>query len=87
MALCAPRPLFNYSAIDDAIYYPGLARDGQDFSPWWDTADKALDQVSKVYQMLDSEGSFVRMSSSGGHDFPPEIREKAYGWLDKILGM
>lgn len=87
MALCAPRPLFNYSATDDAIYYPGLAREGEDFSPWWETADKALSQVSRVYQILGAESSFVRISSSGGHDFPPEIREKAYIWLDGILGM
>ncbi len=87
MALCAPRPLFNYSASDDAVYYPGQAREGEDFSPWWETADKALGQVSRVYQILGAESNFVRVSSSGGHNFPPEIREKAYNWLDKNLGM
>jgi hypothetical protein len=87
MALCAPRALFNYSASDDAIYYPDLAREGEDFSPWWETADKALSQVSGVYHILGAVSNFVRVSGPGGHDFPPEIRQKAYNWLDLHLGM
>lgn len=87
MALCAPRPLFNYSAKQDAIYYPTTVQKGNNFSEWWNTVDEALNQVSKIYEMHGAADRFVRMERDGGHDFPPDIREKAYLWLDKLLRM
>ena len=86
MALCAPRPLFNYSAKQDAIYYPTAAQKGNNFSEWWNTVDEALNQVSKIYEIHGAADRFVRVERDGGHDFPPEVREAAYRWLDKWLG-
>lgn len=86
MALCAPRPFFNYSARKDAVYCH--SSDGKpDFEDWWQTVDNALNQVAGVYDMLGKTNNFVRTETNGGHDFPSAIRKQAYGWLDKQLGM
>ncbi len=87
MALCAPRPFFNYSAKKDAIYFPQSGKVDNDFAGWWQTVDMALNQVSRIYEILGVEDHFVRVESNGGHDFPLNVREDAYRWLDKWLGM
>jgi dienelactone hydrolase len=87
MALCAPRPLFNYSAKKDAVYNPSSVQMDNDFDKWWHTVDEALNQVSRVYELMGVADNFVRAEGDGGHDFPPDIREKAYNWLDKQLAM
>jgi dienelactone hydrolase len=87
MALCAPRPLFNYSAKDDAIYCHPSGQKGVNFSEWWKIVNEALNQVSKVYEISGVADRFVRVEGVGGHDFPPDVREKAYRWLDKWLGI
>lgn len=87
MALCAPRPLFNYSGKKDKIYFPSNVHPGSGFTEWWQTVDAALDQVSQVYEFLGKRDHFVRVDGEGGHDFPPDVRENAYRWLDKWLGM
>jgi dienelactone hydrolase len=87
MALCAPRPLFNYSARKDNIYFrPSLHKEG-DYSDWWQTVDKALSQVAKVYEILGAKDQFVRVEDNGGHDFPSDVRTASYQWLDKQLGV
>ncbi len=86
MALCAPRPFFNYSARKDAVYCH--SSDGNpDFENWWKTVDSALNQVAGVYTIFGETAGFVRAETDGGHDFPAEIRKQAYAWLDKHLGM
>ncbi len=74
MALCAPRPLFNYSARKDHI-----------FPSWW-AVDEGLKQVAKLYEVLGASDAFERVDGEGDHDFPPEVRERAYRWLDRWLG-
>ena len=73
MALCAPRPLFNYSAREDHI-----------FRSWW-AVDEGLKQVARLYRILGAPEAFERVDGEGDHDFPPEVRERAYDWLDKWL--
>ncbi|RIH64465.1 hypothetical protein D1164_13980 [Mariniphaga sediminis] len=86
MALCAPRPFFNYSARKDAVYCH--SSDGNpDFDDWWQTMDKALNQVNGVYDIFGKTNNFIRAETNGDHDFPAEIRKQAYAWLDKHLGM
>jgi dienelactone hydrolase len=87
MALCAPRPLFNYSAKRDAVYFPKMGQTDSDFNEWWHTVDQALTQVSRIYEILGTPDSFARIETDGGHDFPHDIREEAYSWLDKWLGV
>ncbi len=85
MALCAPRLLFNYSGKKDATYFPPIANPDNDFTPWWQTVYSALNQVSRVYEILGKSDHFVRVEDDGGHDFPADVREDAYRWLDKWL--
>ena len=73
MALCAPRPLFNYSARKDHI-----------FPDFW-AVDAPLRQVARLYSILGAEECFERVFGDGDHDFPPDVRQKAYLWLDKWL--
>lgn len=86
MALCAPRPLFNYSAKQDDIYYPKSVRKEGSFTDWWQTVDQSLKQIERLYEIHDKRNNFVRVEDDGGHDFPKYVREKAYGWLDQALG-
>jgi hypothetical protein len=86
MALCAPRPFFNYSARKDAVYSHS-SNGNPDFENWWRTMDNALNQVDGVYHVLGESANFVRAETDGGHDFPAEIRKEAYAWLDKHLGL
>lgn len=73
MALCAPRPLFNYSAREDHIF------------PSWPAVDAALTQVEELYEVLDAKQDFLRVDGEGDHDFPPDVREQAYRFLDRHL--
>ncbi|MCK4967289.1 hypothetical protein KAS50_09660, partial [bacterium] len=85
--ICAPRPFFNYSARKDAVYYKPAVKGDKDFAKWWQTVDEALSQVSRIYEILSASENFVRVETDGGHDFPQDVREKAYRWFDKLLGM
>lgn len=87
MALCAPRPLFNYSARMDEVYFPFGEESAEGYKEWWKTVDMGLAQVEKVYEILGATENFVRVEKDGGHDFPADVRETAYKWLDKQLGM
>ena len=73
MALCAPRPLFNYSARKDNI-----------FPDFW-AVDAPLRQVARLYRALGAQDRFERVFGDGDHDFPPDVRQKAYLWLDRWL--
>ncbi|OFX29162.1 MAG: hypothetical protein A2W90_13445 [Bacteroidetes bacterium GWF2_42_66] len=85
MALCAPRPLFNYSGKKDAIYSMASAQKDNGFAEWWKTVDEALNQVSRIYEISGAANHFVRIDGEGGHDFPPDVKDEAYRWLDKWL--
>lgn len=73
MALAAPRPLFNYSARQDHIF------------PSWAAIDEGLRQVGEVYEILGAGSAFERIDGEGDHDFPDDVREAAYEWLDRWL--
>ena len=87
MALCAPRPLFNYSAKKDTVYCHPSEQKAGIFVDWWQVVNEALNQIARVYEISGAKDHFVRVEGEGGHDFPPDVREKAYHWLDKWLGM
>jgi dienelactone hydrolase len=73
MALVAPRPVFNYTAGRDGLF------------PDVETIREASTQIGEVYQLLGAEERFRFLIADGPHDFPPAVREQAYGWLDKFL--
>jgi len=85
MALASPRPFFNYSAKKDSIYCTDAERQNGGFSTWWNAVDKALNQVTAIYELLGKANNFQRVETDGGHDFPPDVRKQAYRWLDKWL--
>lgn len=74
LALVAPRPLFNYSAARDSIF------------PDADAIRGAAAQVGEVYRLMGAEDRFVFRITDGPHEFPPAVREEAYGWLARQLG-
>lgn len=41
--------------------------------------------VGKAYSEKGLPENFASVVFEGGHSFPPEVKEKAYGWLDKYL--
>ncbi len=86
MALGAPTPMFNYSGMKDATYFPLIANKEEDFAAWWKTVDEALTQIAGVYKTLGVPGNFERVENDEGHGFPDEIMQKAYKFLDKHLG-
>jgi hypothetical protein len=36
---------------------------------------------------MGAKNNFIRVDGNGGHDFPTEVREAAYRWLDENLKM
>ncbi len=73
LALCAPRPFFNYSARQDHIF------------PDFQAIEPPLAQVASLYVLLGAPERFEREWGEGDHDFPPAVREKAYRFLDSWL--
>lgn len=73
VALCAPTPFFNYSAQSDAIF------------PHWEAVAQAMLDLHRAYAWLGSEDRFLSLLGAGAHDFPPLVREAAYGFLDAWL--
>ncbi|SDE44809.1 Alpha/beta hydrolase family protein [Paenibacillus sp. UNCCL117] len=72
-ALCAPVPFFNYAGQADHIF------------PHWKSVAEGMLEVSGLYGWLGEEDRFKFYMSAGGHDFPGEIRELAYSFLDRWL--
>ena len=46
---------------------------------------KVVAEVSKVYTLLGAENRLAVEYPDCGHDFPGDIREQAYSWLDQQL--
>ncbi|ALC92210.1 dipeptidyl aminopeptidase [Bacillus sp. FJAT-18017] len=72
-ALAAPIPLFFWMGQSDKIF------------PHWQPAAQGLADLAALYSWLGEEGKFVSLIGNSGHDFPPEIRELAYSFLDHWL--
>ncbi|MBO9606706.1 MAG: prolyl oligopeptidase family serine peptidase [Paenibacillaceae bacterium] len=73
IALCCPTPYFNYAAQADHIF------------PHWQSVGEAMVQIAELYEWSGAADRFVSMLGSGGHDFPPLVREMAYSFLDRWL--
>ncbi|HLS28692.1 MAG TPA: alpha/beta fold hydrolase, partial [Opitutales bacterium] len=72
-ALTAPRPFLNYSTQQDHIF------------PDWRPIAESMADLHKLYSLFDANDRFRSILTSGGHDFPPDIREIAYDFLDQWL--
>ncbi len=73
IALTAPRPFFNYSTQSDHIF------------PHWEPVGQCMADLYGLYNWMKATERFQSIIGSGGHDFPPEIRELAYQFLDRWL--
>ncbi len=72
LGLLAPRPVFiNAPLHDDNFEVSGV--------------DDCVNAAKKVYELYKSERNLKVVHPDCGHDFPPEIREEAYRFLDKHL--
>ncbi len=72
LAALAPRPIFiNAPLRDENFEVSGV--------------DDCVRAAEPVYELLGAKGSIVVVHPDTGHSFPPEIRQQAYDFLDKVL--
>lgn len=73
LALHAPRPLFVWMTMNDAIF------------PHWKQIAEGLSHLDELYKRLGVTDKFEGFIGNKGHDFPDNIRELSYQFLDKWL--
>jgi len=73
LALIAPRAFFNWTAKDDEIF------------PHWEGVPLIMDRVGEVYRLYRAENYVSLELGKGGHNFPDDIREHSFEFLDKML--
>ncbi len=70
----APRPVFINAPIrDDNFEVSGV--------------DDCVRAAEPVYELLGAKGAIVVVHPDAAHSFPPEVRQQAYAFLDKALGI
>ncbi|MEF3306626.1 alpha/beta hydrolase family protein [Paenibacillus sp. GYB003] len=72
-ALAAPVPSFHYFGQNDGIF------------PHWKAIGECMAELRELYRFLGAGDRFRAVMTDGEHDFPPEIREMAYAFLDRWL--
>jgi pimeloyl-ACP methyl ester carboxylesterase len=72
VAALAPRPFFSNSPLHDGNFSVGGVR-------------RAVAEAQKVYDLLHAGDRLRVVYPDCAHDFPPEVREDAYRFLDAIL--
>jgi len=73
VALAAPIPSFHYYAQSDKIF------------PHWEAIGECMLELQELYRFLEVEDQFQAVMTTGGHDFPTEIRTMAFAFLDRWL--
>jgi dipeptidyl aminopeptidase/acylaminoacyl peptidase len=73
IATIAPRPVLTISPLHDANFPVEGVR-------------KAVPPIRAVYRLLGAENAFEVEHPDCPHDFPPDMRERAYRFLDQQLG-
>jgi hypothetical protein len=68
----APRPLFVNAPLHDSNFR-------------WESVDRCAAAARPVYKLLGGEGNLIVEHPNCDHDFPNEMREKAYQTLDSVL--
>lgn len=74
VAAIAPRAFFSNSPLRDDNFAVAGVR-------------KAEAGARAVFKLLGASDQFVVRYPNAGHDFPPEIRQEAYAFLDRALGV
>lgn len=73
LGVIAPRAVFTNSPVGDSNF---------DVEGVYD----CLRAAGPVYELLGAQGKLVGVHPDCGHDFPPDVREQAYRFVDGILG-
>ncbi|MFY4774775.1 alpha/beta hydrolase family protein [Metabacillus sp. RGM 3146] len=73
LSLHAPRPLFVWMTMNDAIF------------PHWQRIAEGLGHIDQLYRLLGENEKFDCLIGNKGHDFPSDIREFSYEFLNKWL--
>lgn len=73
-ALAAPTPIFMWCGTRDVIF------------PNWRENTAGLTDLEYLYRFLNKGESYECWIGAEGHDFPLDIRERAYRFLDRHLG-
>jgi len=68
----APRPIFISAPKGDTNFR-------------WKSASRCAKTAAKVYSLLNAKSNLVSLHPDCGHDFPKEVREKAYDFLSEAL--
>jgi acetyl esterase/lipase len=72
LAAIAPRPLFSNSPLnDDNFAVTGV--------------QKAIPEIQKIYTLLGAKTALVVRHPNCAHDFPPDVRDGAYKFIDDVL--
>ena len=72
LAAICPRSIFINAPLHDSNFDVAGVR-------------KVVAEVGKAYQLVDARDGFVVMYPDSAHDFPDEVRQAAYTWLDEKL--
>lgn len=71
--LAAPIPMFMWCGTRDPIF------------PNWREIAAGLGELDRVYEFLGASSALECWIGHEGHDFPPDIRQRAYEFLEKQL--
>ncbi|MHB0876377.1 MAG: alpha/beta hydrolase [Anaerolineae bacterium] len=74
VALMAPRPFLNLTALNDECFSST------------DAVTELTIRVNRVYRLLGHEECFSCYFHGNHHSFPSEARALAYAWIDRWLG-
>ncbi|MEF7440831.1 alpha/beta fold hydrolase [Paenibacillus lautus] len=72
-ALAAPVPMLMWCGTQDPIF------------PNWREIATGLGELDGLYDFLGASSAFECWIGHEGHDFPPDIRQRAYAFLEKQL--
>jgi hypothetical protein len=72
VASFAPRPFMACAPRGDTNFEVSGVRD-------------TLEAAAKVYELFGVKERLTAQYPDCGHDFPPDVREAAYRWLDRWL--
>lgn len=68
----APRPLFVNAPVGDANFH-------------WRSVDRVAAAGAQIYRLHRVPDLIQVVHPDAGHDFPPDIREAAYDWIEQFL--
>lgn len=72
LAAIAPRPLFVHAPLGDSNFKV-------------DSVRRCIAAATAVYGLYGAQDRIVAIYPEGGHGFPPDAREAAYKFVDKVL--